>query len=74
MITNKTYTVTTAHYSNTGEMLQQVRDFPKSREGLNDAYKFAKPCDDWAIWFGDELVDDSTSFCPNQIDEPSPCH
>jgi hypothetical protein len=42
-------------------MLEQVRDFPKSREGLNDAYKFAKPCDDWAIWCGDELVGDSSS-------------
>ena len=34
MITNKTYTVTTADFSNTGEMLEQVRDFPKSRDGL----------------------------------------
>ncbi len=74
MITNKTYTVTTVEFSNTGEMREQVRDFPKSRQGLNDAYKFARPCDEWAIWFGDELVDDSTSFCPNQVDELSPCH
>jgi len=55
-------------------MREQVRDFPKSREGLNDAYEFARPCDEWMIWFGDEVVDDSTSFCPNQVDEPSPCH
>jgi len=61
MITNKTYTVTTADFSNTGEMLEQVRDFPKSREGLNDAYKFARHAQDWAIWFGDELVGDSSS-------------
>jgi hypothetical protein len=61
MITNKTYTVTTADFSKTGEMLEQVRDFPKSREGLNDAYKFARHAQDWAIWFGDELVGDSSS-------------
>jgi hypothetical protein len=61
MITNKTYTVTTADFSNTGEMLEQVRDFPKSREGLNDAYKFARHAEDWAIWCGDELVGDSSS-------------
>lgn len=56
MITNKTYTVTTANFSNTGEMLEQVRDFPKSREGLTNAYEFARPSQDWMIWFGDELV------------------
>ena len=61
MITNKTYTVTTVEFSNTGEMREQVRDFPKSREGLNDAYKFARHAQDWAIWCGDELVGDSSS-------------
>tara|TARA_R110002020_G_scaffold461653_1_gene680644 strand:- start:562 stop:768 length:207 start_codon:yes stop_codon:yes gene_type:complete len=60
MIT-KQYTVTTADFSNTGEMLEQVRDFPKSREGLNDAYKFARHAQDWSIWCGDELVGDSSS-------------
>jgi hypothetical protein len=58
MIT-KQYTVTTADFSNTGKMLEQVRDFPKSREGLNNAYEFARPSQDWMIWFGDELVDQS---------------
>ena len=59
MITNKTYTVTTADFSNSGEMLEQVRDFPKSREGLNAAYEFARPCRDWMIWFGNQVVDQS---------------
>lgn len=59
MIKNTTYTVTTVEFSSTGEMREQVRDFPKSREGLTAAYAFANPCDEWAIWFGDELVDDS---------------
>jgi len=59
MIKNNTYTVTTVEFSSTGEMREQVRDFPKCREGLAAAYAFANPCDEWAIWFGDELVDDS---------------
>lgn len=53
----KKYTVTTADFSNTGEMLEQVRDFPKSRAGLAAAYKLANASADWMIWFGDELVD-----------------
>lgn len=57
MINNKKYTVTTADFSNSGEMLEQDRDFPKSREGLKAAYEFARPCQDWMIWFGNEVVD-----------------
>tara|TARA_R110002153_G_scaffold70044_2_gene184520 strand:+ start:343 stop:534 length:192 start_codon:yes stop_codon:yes gene_type:complete len=59
MIKNNTYIVTTVEFSSTGEMSEQVRDFPKSREGLAAAYDFANPCDEWTIWFGGELVDDS---------------
>lgn len=61
MIKNNTYTVTTVEFSSTGEMREQVRDFPKCREGLIAALAFANPCDEWAIWFGDELVNDSCS-------------
>jgi len=32
-------------------------DFPKSREGLAAAYKFAKGYNKWSIYFEDELVD-----------------
>jgi hypothetical protein len=32
-------------------------DFPKSREGLAAAYKFAKGYYKWSIYFEDELVD-----------------
>jgi len=49
-------------------MREQVRDFPKCREGLAEAYAFANPCDEWAIWFGDELVDDSyCTLAPNGV-------
>jgi hypothetical protein len=60
MINNKVYTVTTADYNSAGEIIEQVRDFPKSREGLESAYKFAQPCHDWIIWHGNDVVGDST--------------
>jgi hypothetical protein len=32
--------------------------FPKSREGLTEAYEYANASGGWwEIWFGDELVD-----------------
>ena len=56
-MTNNTYTATTCRFTGKGEKLEEVRDFPKGRDGLRDAYKFVQGADEWIIWCGDELVD-----------------
>lgn len=54
-----TYTATTVNFNEQGEMLENVRDFPKCREGLTAALDFVRGSEEWMIWFGDELVDHS---------------
>ena len=68
MIT-KEYAVTITETNDQGEDLNSVRFFPKTREGLNDAYNFALTNSTWKIFFQDEEVDSSESFDPNQVDE-----
>jgi|GEM_PF-1468051 len=53
----KQYTATRCRFNDQGERLEKVRDFPKDRDGLRDAYKFVQGADGWIIWCGDELVD-----------------
>lgn len=53
----KQYTVTTVHFNDQGEKLEEVQDFPKDRDGLRAAYKFVQSADEWIIWYGDEMVD-----------------
>ena len=52
-----------------GESRYYVEFFPKTRQGLNDAYKYAlsQPLD-WTIYFQAEVVDSSDTFDPNQVD------
>ena len=57
MENNNTYTATTVRFSPQGEKLEEVRDFPKDRDGLRDAYKFVQSADEWIIWYGDEIID-----------------
>ena len=68
------YSVLTTESNDQGEDLNSVRFFPKTREGLNDAYKFAFTQPTWQIFFREELVDSSESFDINQVDEPSLCY
>jgi hypothetical protein len=53
----KQYTATTVRFNAQGEMLEDVRDFPKCRDGLRQAYKFVDGADEWTIWYGTEMVD-----------------
>ena len=53
------YTATTVRDNDQGERAEDVRTFPKSRDGLNAAYKFVQGANDWMIWHGDEVVDRS---------------
>ena len=53
------YTVTTVEFNAQGHRRDDVKVFPKSREGLEDAYKFAQPADEWMIWYGEEVIDQS---------------
>lgn len=53
------YTATTVRDNDQGERVEDVRTFPKSRDGLNAAYKFVQGANDWMIWHGDEVVDQS---------------
>ena len=53
------YTATTVRDNDQGERAEDVRVFPKSRNGLNAAYKFVQGANDWMIWYGDEVVDQS---------------
>ena len=57
-----------------GESRYYVEFFPKTRQGLNDAYKYAlsQPLD-WTIYFQAEVVDSSDTFDPNQVDEDTVC-
>ena len=56
------YAVMTTESNDQGEDLNSVRFFPKSREGLTEAYEFAGTQPNWQIFFGEELVD-----CSNNI-------
>jgi len=72
MITIKEYSVSTMETNEQGEIKYDVRFFPKSRQGLNSAYKFALGLPagvDFSIHCGDEEIDSSESFDPNQVDE-----
>lgn len=53
------YTATTVRDNDQGERVEDVKTFPKSRDGLNAAYKFVQGANDWMIWHGDEVVDQS---------------
>ena len=55
----KQYIATTCTFNSEGEKLEEVRDFPKDRDGLRAAYKFVQSAEDWIIWYGDEVVDQS---------------
>jgi hypothetical protein len=57
MENNNTYCATTVRFNDQGEKLEEVQDFSKCRSGLRDAYKFVEGADEWIIWYGDELVD-----------------
>ena len=58
------YAVITTESNDQGEDLNSVRFFPKSREGLTEAYEFAKTQPNWKIFFGEELVDWSAYVSP----------
>ena len=63
------YSVITEVDNEQGESRYYVEFFPKNRQGLNDAYKYAlsQPLD-WTIYFQAEVVDSSDTFDPNQVD------
>ena len=52
----------TTESNDQGEDLNSVRFFPKNREGLNEAYEFARTQPNWQIFFGEELVDCSANI------------
>ena len=67
----KQYSVSTMETNEQGEIKYDVRFFPKSRQGLNDAYKFALDLAldvEWAIHCDNEEIDSSNDFDPNQVD------
>ena len=68
------YSVITEVDNEQGESRYYVEFFPKTRQGLNDAYKYAlsQPLD-WTIYFQAEVVDSSDTFDPNQVDEDTVC-
>ena len=68
------YSVITEVDNEQGESRYYVEFFPKSRQGLNDAYKYAlsQPLD-WTIYFQAEVVDSSDTFDINQVDEDTVC-
>jgi hypothetical protein len=68
------YSVITEVDNEFGDCRYYVEFFPKSRQGLNDAYKYAlsQPLD-WTIYFQAEVVDSSDTFDPNQVDEDTVC-
>ena len=70
------YTATTVRDNDQGERAEDVRVFPKSRNGLNAAYKFVQGANDWMIWYGDEVVDQSEAeeFTTNQYMPSVPAH
>jgi hypothetical protein len=68
------YSVITEVDNEFGDCRYYVEFFPKNRQGLNDAYKYAlsQPLD-WTIYFQAEVVDSSDTFDPNQVDEDTVC-
>ena len=56
-----------------GDCRYYVEFFPKSRQGLNDAYKYALTQPNWTIFFNMEEVDNSDDFDINQVDEDTVC-
>ena len=67
------YSVITEVDNEQGDCRYYVEFFPKSREGLNDAYKYALTQDDWTIYFQGEVVDSHETFDINQVDEDTVC-
>ena len=54
------YVATRVYYSTaTGEAYPEAREFPKSRDGLEEAYQFVEGADDWEVSHGCEVVDSS---------------
>ncbi len=64
----KQYSVITTESDDQGNDLYNVQFFPKSRQGLNDAYKYAFTQSNWTIFFNMEEVDCSDDFDINQVD------
>jgi hypothetical protein len=64
----KQYSVITTESDDQGNDLYNVQFFPKSRQGLNDAYKYAFTQSNWTIFFNMEEVDNSDDFDINQVD------
>ena len=62
------YSVISTESDDQGNDLYNVQFFPKSRQGLNDAYKYAFTQSNWTIFFNMEEVDNSDDFDPNQVD------
>ena len=62
------YSVITEVDNEQGESRYYVEFFPKTRQGLNDAYKYAFTQDVWTIYFQGEVVDSHETFDPNQVD------
>ena len=67
------YSVITEVDNEQGESRYYVEFFPKSRQGLNDAYKYALTQNDWTIYFQGEVVDSHETFDINQVDEDTVC-
>ena len=67
------YSVITEVDNEQGDCRYYVEFFPKSREGLNDAYKYALTQNDWTIYFQGEVVDSHETFDINQVDEDTVC-
>ncbi len=57
MENNNTYTATTVRFSLQGEELEEVRDFPSDFNGFKEASKFVEGADEYAIWYGDKIID-----------------
>ena len=62
------YSVITTESDELGNDKYYIEFFPKSRQGLNDAYKYALTQPNWTIFFNMEEVDNSEDFDPNQVD------
>ena len=62
------YSVISTESDDQGNDLYNVQFFPKSRQGLNDAYKYAFTLNDWTIYFQGEVVDSHETFDANQVD------
>ena len=62
------YSVISEFDNEQGDCRYYVEFFPKSRQGLNDAYKYAFTQSNWTIFFNMEEVDCSDDFDINQVD------